>query len=176
LTAEGTNTTSWTPSTAPSTGSGQGSGQALLEFQENSIYYWRARAYDGDRYGAWMDMASFSIHLPSTNITATIDFDPNTLNKKSKGNWVTVYIELPAGYSVTNINISSLLLNNSVHAETWPYAVGDNDRDGIPDLMVKFNRDAVINILPNGDNIQVKVTGTVGTTTFEGVDRIRVIK
>jgi hypothetical protein len=160
----------------PQDNSGITSAVLNTPLSDNKTYSWIARAYDGDRYGAWMDMASFSIHLPSTNITATINFDPDTLNKKSKGNWVTVYIELPAGYNVSNINISSLLLNNSVHAETWPYAVGDNDKDVIPDLMVKFNRDAVINILPNGENIQVKVAGTVGTTTFEGVDRIRVIK
>ena len=142
---------------------------------DNTTYNWRARAYDGDRYGAWMDMASFSIHLPQTNITATIDFDPNTLNKKSKGTWVVVYIELPSGYNVSDINISSVRFEGIIPAESWPYAVGDYDKDGIPDLMVKFNRNDVINILPNGDNIPVHVTGTVGSTTFEGVDRIRVI-
>ena len=42
--------------------------------------------------------------------------------------------------------------------------------------MVKFDRNAVINILPLGNNVPVHVTGTVGTTTFEGVDRIRVIQ
>jgi hypothetical protein len=40
---------------------------------------------------------------------------------------------------------------------------------------VKFKRADVINLLPDGDNVQVLVTGTVGTTTFEGVDAIRVI-
>lgn len=142
---------------------------------DNTTYTWRARAYDGDRYGAWMDMATFSIHLPVTNITATIDFDPNTLNQKSKGNWVTVYIELPSGHNVADISIASLLLNGTIHAEAWPYCIGDYDKDGIPDLMVKFKRADVINLLPNGDNVQVLVTGTVGTTTFEGVDVIRVI-
>jgi len=38
--------------------------------------------------------------------------------------------------------------------------------------MVKFKRADVINLLPSGDNVQVLVTGTVGTTTFEGVDTI----
>ncbi len=42
--------------------------------------------------------------------------------------------------------------------------------------MVKFKRADVINLLPNGDKVQILVTGTVGTTTFEGVDTIRVIK
>jgi len=41
--------------------------------------------------------------------------------------------------------------------------------------MVKFKRADVINLLPNGENVQVTATGTVGTTTFEGVEFIRVI-
>jgi subtilase family serine protease/prenyltransferase beta subunit len=143
---------------------------------DNTTYNWRARAYDGDRYGAWMDMATFSIHLPVTNITATIDFDPNTLNQGSNGKWVVVYIELPTGYKVSDIQISSILFNGTIHAEAWPYSLGDYDKDGIPDLMVKFKRADVINLLPNGDKVQVLVTGTAGTNTFEGVDTIRVIK
>jgi subtilase family serine protease len=143
---------------------------------DNTAYTWRARAYDGDRYGAWMDMATFSTHLSSTNITATIDFDPDTLNKKSAGNWVTVYIELPSGYNVSNIDISSLRLEGTIPAELWPYAIGDYDSDGIKDLMVKFKRSDVINKLPNGENVKVHVSGKVGTTTFDGVDKIRVIK
>lgn len=143
---------------------------------DNTVYTWKARAYDGNGYGGWMDTASFSIHLPVQNITATINFDPDTLNKKSNGQWVTVYIELPAGYNVADIKISSLLLGGSIHAETSPSSIGDSDKDGIQDLMVKFNRNAVINLLPNGDNVRVVVTGAVGSTTFEGFDTIRVIK
>ncbi len=143
---------------------------------DNTVFNWRARAYDGDRYGAWMEMATFSTHLPSTSITSTIDFDPNTLNQKSNGTWVTVYIELPSGYDVTNIDVSSIRLEGSIPAETWPYSIGDYDHDGIKDLMVKFRRSDVINILPNGDSVRVHVTGKAGTTTFEGVDTIRVIK
>ncbi|OGW45719.1 MAG: hypothetical protein A2Y66_01370 [Nitrospirae bacterium RBG_13_41_22] len=142
---------------------------------DNTTYNWRARAYDGDRYGEWMDSAAFSIHLPVTNITATIDFDPNTLNQGSNGKWVTVHIELPDGYNVNDIIISSIVLEGTVQAEAWPYCICDHDHDGIPDLMVKFKRADVINILPNGDNVPVHVSGTVGTVTFEGVDTIRVI-
>jgi large repetitive protein len=142
---------------------------------DNITYQWRAKAFDGDRYSAWMDMATFSIHLSVMNITATIDFDPNTLNQGSNGKWVTVYIELPSGYNVNNIVVSSILLENSVPAESWPYAIEDYDHDGIPDLKVKFRRSDVINILPAGDNVMVHVSGIVGTVTFDGVDIIRVI-
>jgi hypothetical protein len=98
-----------------------------------------------------MDMATFSVHQPVMNITATIDFDPNTLNRRSNGTWVVVHVELPEGYRIQDISISSILLNGNVTAELWPYAIGDHDRDGISDLMVKFDRNAVINLLPNGD-------------------------
>lgn len=146
-----------------------------IPLSDNTAYTWRARAYDGDRYGAWMDMAAFTIHIPSNSITVTIDFDPDTLNKKSKGNWVVVYIELPGGYNAADIDINSIRLNGTVPAEPWPYALGDHDKDGIADLMVKFDRNAVINLLPNGENVTVHVTGTAGTKTFEGVDVIRVM-
>lgn len=142
---------------------------------DDTAYTWRARAYDGDRHGAWMDMASFSIHLPVTAITATIDFDPNTLNQGSRGKWVVVYIELPEGYDVNDIDVTSILIGDTVPAVPWPYAVGDDDKDGIPDLMVKFRRADVISLLPAGDEVQVLVTGSAGTVTFEGVDVIRVI-
>jgi large repetitive protein len=142
---------------------------------DNTKYRWRARAYDGDRYGAWMDMATFSIHIPVTTINATIDFDPDTLNKKSNGTWVVVYIELPAGHNVSDINISSIRLEGTIPAEARPSAVGDHDKDGTADLMVKFKRSEVINLLPPGEKVPVTVTGVVGTTTFEGMDIIRVI-
>jgi hypothetical protein len=48
-------------------------------------------------------------------------------------------------------------------------------KDGIPDLMVKFKRSDVINLLDSGDIVPVRVTGTAGTMTFEGIDTIRVI-
>ena len=142
---------------------------------DNTAYSWRARAYDGDRYGAWMDAGTFSIHLPVDSITATIDFRPRTLNKAGHGRWVLVFIELPDGYNVTGIDRSNILLEGTVPARPWPYHIGDRDWDGKPDLMVKFSRSDVIGILPEGDEVPVTVTGTVGTTTFEGVDTIRVL-
>jgi hypothetical protein len=42
--------------------------------------------------------------------------------------------------------------------------------------MVKFRRSEVIALLPEGKHVPVHVTGMVNSTTFEGVDVIRVIK
>lgn len=105
-----------------------------------------------------------------------IDIDPDTLNRKSKGKWITCYIELPEGYDVADIDISTILLNDIVPAETHPSNIGDYDNDGMPDLMVKFDRQDVIDILEPGDNVEIIVTGELTDETwFEGMDYIRVI-
>jgi hypothetical protein len=43
------------------------------------------------------------------------------------------------------------------------------------EIKVKFPRSAVIDLLPAGNHVPVRVTGTVAGTFFEGVDFIRVI-
>ncbi|MBI5074472.1 MAG: hypothetical protein HZB62_04810 [Nitrospirae bacterium] len=70
--------------------------------------------------------------------------------------------------------ISLFSITSQSAAEAWPYATGNYDHDGIPDQMVKFDRNAVINLLPNGTNVKITVTGTVNATTYEGEDYIRV--
>lgn len=108
--------------------------------------------------------------------TATIDFDPNTLNLKSKGKWVTVYIELLDGYDILDIDITTIMLNGQVPIGSHPYGIGDYDADSIPDLMVKFDRTAVQNILTKGNAVEIKITGKLyNTMLFIGTDYIRVI-
>ncbi len=108
-------------------------------------------------------------------IPATVDVDPNTLNLKSKGRWITCYIELMEGFDVADIDLASVRLNDIVPAETEPVAIGDYDEDGCPDLMVKFARPDVIDILSPGEGIPVAVTGYVGDNPFGGTDYIRII-
>jgi len=113
-------------------------------------------------------------------VTATIDIDPDTLNLRSKGKWITAYIELPDGYKVSDIDVSILMLNDVVQAEPGHTAIGDHDSDGIPDLTVKFDRRAVISHIYNQriryGNVNLTVTGKLNDgTLFEGSDGIKVI-
>ena len=108
-------------------------------------------------------------------VPATIDFDPNTLNLKSKGKFVTTYIELPTGCDVGEIDITTIELNGAVTALAKPTEVGDHDEDGIPDLMVKFDGAAVQGMLDVGDDVEITVTGVVDGIDFEGSDYIRVL-
>ena len=89
-----------------------------------------------------------------TIISAKVNIDPNTLNLKSQSdkNAITAYIELPSGYDVGQINVSTvkLVVNGvTIAAQLSPTSVGDLDRDGIPDRMVKFDRQAVISATSN---------------------------
>jgi len=111
-------------------------------------------------------------------ITATIDFDPDTLNLKSKAQRITVYIELPIGhgYNVSMIDLGTLMLNGQVKAETRPMEIGDYDSDSVPDFMVKFDRSAVQEILEVGNEVEITVKGELTDgTQFEGIDTIRAI-
>jgi hypothetical protein len=108
-------------------------------------------------------------------IPATIDIDPDTLNLKSRGKWITAYIELPSGYNLADIDVSSIKLQGVVQAELHPTEVGDHDGDGVPDLMVKFDRSAVQALLESGE-VKLTITGKWHAVLFKGSDVIRVIE
>ncbi len=109
-------------------------------------------------------------------IPAFVDFDPDALNLKSQGKWITAYIELPKSYDVNKINLSSIRLNNQIPIESKPTEVGDYDNNRIADLMVKFNRMAVQNILIPGDKVKITVSGKLNDgRSLEGYDTIKVI-
>jgi len=112
-------------------------------------------------------------------IPSRINIAPNTINLKSEGEWITAYIELPEGHDVNDINVTTVMLNDTVPAELYPTEVGDYDSDTIPDLMLKFNRTAVSEfILSKGimyGNVTLTLTGQLyNGTSFEGSDTIMV--
>lgn len=108
-------------------------------------------------------------------LRATTDFDPNTLNLKSKHKYVTAYIELPPGFDARQIDISSIRLNGIVPPLPKPTGIGDDDSDSVPDLMVKFDASAVKSLLAPGDEVEIIITGEVAGIGFQGTDTIRVI-
>ncbi|MEE8573186.1 MAG: hypothetical protein V3T20_07965, partial [Gemmatimonadota bacterium] len=108
--------------------------------------------------------------------TALVDFDPNTLNCHSHGRFVTCYIELPEGYDPADIDVCTVVLNDELAALLHPTGIGDEDGDGVPDRMVKFDRAEVIGLLQPGEQIEVAVSGELNDETpFAGADSVRVI-
>lgn len=123
------------------------------------------------------------IVIVNPQLEMTIDIDPNTLNLKSKGKWITCYIELPSGYDVGDIDISKLKISKigntdivPIFSESAPTEIGDHDKDGIADLMTKFNRSLLQDIVPAQDAVKITVEGELkGGTGLIGHDTIRVI-
>ena len=114
-------------------------------------------------------------------VEATIDLHPKTLNLGSNGRWITCYIELPEGYDVNEIDVSTVYLEDFLQAENRPTEIEDDDGDGILDLMVKFDRRELNQYLLDQDldfsaEVELTVSGSLyDETAFEGRDTIRVI-
>ena len=157
-------------------------------------FWWRPAVYLGSSRQAlavdssgrvhvtWFDdrTGDYNIYYASTSVSASIDVDPYILNLKSKGKWITVYVELPEGYDVVDINASTIMLNGTVPVDLCaPIVIGDYDNDSVPDLMVGFNGTLVSDfILSSGvvfGNVTLTLTGELYSGTFfEGSDIILV--
>jgi hypothetical protein len=133
--------------------------------------YFQPRANTGAALTAtWSNIA-----FTDCPVMMAFEFNPSSLNVNSMGNWVTGYLQPQDGYAASDIDIASILLNGSVPvAAGAPTALGDENDDSIPDLMVKFSRAAIGMLLPEGENVPVTVSGLVDGDCFEGTDFIRV--
>lgn len=122
--------------------------------------------------------AFYLIKLKSMSIVPLIfDVDPDTLNERSKGQFITAYIELPTEFDIASINIDSIRLNNLLPIDTTgPISFGDYNNNGISDIMVKFNRAAVQNMVAPG-NVDLTITANlISGATIKGTDTIHVIE
>ena len=124
------------------------------------------------------------------SIEATVDINPETLNLKSKGRWISCHIELPEGYDVSDVDRATIMLNGSIPVDpSWVdvpddfvvpllmvFAHSHARDDGVSHLMVKFNRTAVREfIVAQGityGNVTLTITGEVDGELFEGSDII----
>ena len=125
-----------------------------------------------DNYQSSSGTSSGTIEAPS--LQADVEIKPNTLQIGSAGRWVTCYIELPDD-DVSQIDVSSIRLQGTIQVDPAASTeIGDYDGDGVPDLMVKFDRSSVENIVSPGVASLV-VTGNIDGSAFAGTDVIDVI-
>jgi len=105
--------------------------------------------------------------FPDEIFVTHLDIDPDTLNLKSKGRWITAYLSAENA-SVQDLDISSILLQDTLTPERYDY------QDDI--LMLKFNRQELQSLLQVGDSIEIKIGGKwKDGESFEAYDYIRVI-
>lgn len=109
--------------------------------------------------------------------STVITIYPRTLNLKSHGRWITVYIKFLEDCNIGNIDISTLRLNGTVPVESRPMSVWNNT------LMVKFDRAALESYISNSISLNGRFTKVALTvsgkledgTAFTGTDSITAI-
>jgi len=113
----------------------------------------------------------------TTAIEVSIDIRPNTLHSNSRGQLVTCYIAAPDGYSVRDIDVTTILLQG---LPVLPDKIGfiDHDLDGTCDLMVKFSRADLFALLPGftWKDYPLTLTGFFEDgTAFSGEDLVNIV-
>lgn len=104
-------------------------------------------------------------------IEVEIDIKPDTLTSYSKCKWVTCYITPSEGYTVHDINLSSILLGELPILDQFTGIV-DLDEDGVKELMVKFDRTAFITMVTGFESeVILTLSGMYNDgVTFTGTD------
>ncbi|MGQ9531064.1 MAG: DUF4114 domain-containing protein [Candidatus Bathycorpusculaceae bacterium] len=138
---------------------------------------------------AWEDLWSLGdadfqdfILAALTPVNVSVRYFPRTLNLKSKGRWITAIVRLPKNYNVSDVDVSSIMLNGTVPADQRHYEICEC----LNLIVLKFNGTAVIEMIKESLNetlckkkfVKVSLTLTgrfLDGIPFQGTDKIRVV-
>jgi len=112
-----------------------------------------------------------------TLAVGSLNMDPDVVNMRGGGRYMTAYLELPDGCSVLDVYLPSVRLNGIVRAETcFAPELFDTDKDGVEELMMKFVKDNAKKTLVPGSSVTVTVAGIMDDgTPFTASDQIKVV-
>jgi len=167
-------------------------GGIVSQVPNTNLAFMQATELNGTVYALAADepFESGNVYLIATPEPATllslIDINPDTVNMKSHGMWITAFITLPDGFDVGTIDTSSIAITSLIGETCDPEytqeadlsftpQVGDRDEDGILDLTVKFDRQVLLANLCL-DDVSITIEGELTTgELFSGSDSIRII-
>jgi hypothetical protein len=113
-----------------------------------------------------------SLNVPT--LATRVFLDSGNLDLHDHARWLTVYLE-PVGFDPAGIDLSSLRLDGPVPPAPKVAKVADRDRNGKPEVMVKFDRAPLDPLLTLGMN-RLEVTGSLlNGGRFAGSVDVRVI-
>jgi hypothetical protein len=118
-----------------------------------------------------------SINPVYPGLLLSAELEPERLNRESQDNFITAYIELDEGLA-DQIDIGTVALildgNTMLYAEPDQSEVSDYNENGILDLTVKFDRQAILETIGDGE-VEISITGSVYGNFFQGTDTILVL-
>ena len=128
----------------------------------------------------WFRFHHHHMHIsmnPVYDILSGMDLRPEELDRKSRGRWLTAYLELVEGHDVSLIDPAQVALVVDNHTVLYAHRrrarIGDYDQDGTADLMVKFDRRRVLEAI-GMDEVELTLTGIVSGVFFQGTDAVSV--
>lgn len=130
--------------------------------------------------------ASTDVFGPDVHPAETANLDmPDAINKKSKGQYITAYIEFPdSAFSPADVDGSTVTLQAidpvtsiKLHVAIGsPTEVGDGNGNGIVDLMVKFDRATVQSWFSSDATATFRIEGRFQDgTAFQGDTSVPII-
>ncbi len=144
---------------------------------------------DGD-YSGLVRVASNDLDEPLVSVpadlhvgvvAAKVRIEPGVLNRASWGRWVLGKAWAPQGMDARKIVRSSLLLQRTVPADPWFWQCFEDGNEPVFGwrwwAWFKFNRQALLDVLPDGNKVMVEMIGRVDDTSwFQGWDSVRVLR
>lgn len=87
---------------------------------------------------------------PTEVINVKVSFNPHVLNLKSRGKWLKCVIEIPKSYDMSDLDLSTIRLNDTVGIDfNAPITIINRGCEDKSQVMVRFNRAEVIELIKN---------------------------
>jgi len=166
-----------------------GTATICTRLKEANLDAWRRRSDDGrtnHRPTSWPvrrgRVATVSVYGMPAQSDVSVAFSPGVLNLADEEESVTCHLELPEGYTPEDVDVTRLMLNETILAQRHSRRIGDYDEDGRPDLTVEFARPALVERLVSqsseaSEEMELVVTGElVDGTPFRGTDMVRIVR
>jgi hypothetical protein len=115
-----------------------------------------------------------NIWSPVPAVEAEVFIVPNLINLRSNGKWILVFVELPEGYKAKNIELSTVMMNDTISVEGRTMIIGKRW------LLVRFDRNKVISLILSSTHSKTKfmvvtltITGKLNDgSIFQGSDEV----
>ncbi len=126
------------------------------------------------------DPARSEIAVPIDLHVGVIDLErfeihPEVINLTARGRSIRAAIQLPAPYDPRDVVTGSVSLYGTLFAEPGSLEIGDTNGDGIDEAILRFDRQAFAQLVPDGSPVSVTIAGEVdGQTWFEGTTQVRI--
>jgi len=110
----------------------------------------------------------------SNYIEAQMKFTPQTLNCKSKGNWVKAHLTLPEGFWPEDVDVNEPAIAEPMGAESEYIKVLGNNKGPVR-LEITFDPEAFCDNLMDDGSLEATVIGSLTTGQyFYGTDTIKI--